>query len=100
MLNINDALALYLTLYEYLPDNPEEISNLDYIRGIIKNIKNEDPQAYVNSIKIMYNLKMKDIKEHSTEELLTMFIDGLEENKFFSLCGFLGSFGYGKSTSR
>jgi hypothetical protein len=96
MINIEDGLNLYLKLSPYLPDDAEDMSSLDYLHSIISRIKNGNPKDYIDALKIMHSIDINGLKKHSTEEILEMFVDGLKENKFFSLCNFLGSFGYGK----
>jgi len=98
MINIEKGLELYLKLSPYLPEDSEDMSSLDYLQSIFSKIKDGNPRDYVDTLKIMYDLTIKDLKKYSTEEILEMFIEGLKENKFFSLCTFLGSFGYGKQT--
>lgn len=97
MISIEKGLELYLTLAPYLPEDAEDMSSLDYLHSIIAKIKNGNPKDYVDVLNIMCDININELKKHSTEEILEMFVDGLEENKFFSLYNFLGSFGYGKS---
>ena len=96
MINIEDGLTLYLKLSPYLPEDAENVSSLDYLHSIISKIKNGNPKDYVDVLNIMYSIDIDGLKKHSTEEILEMFVDGLKENKFFSLSNFLGSFGYGR----
>ena len=96
MLNMEKGLELYLKLSPYLPEDTEDGSSLDYLHAIISNIRNGNSKDYVDSLKIMCDINIDELKKHSTEEILTMFVDGLKENKFFSLHNFLGSFGYGR----
>ena len=96
MLNIEKGLDLYLKLSPYLPKDVENLSSLEYLQSIVSNIKNGNPRDYVDALNILCNVDIEELKKHSTESILEMFIDGLKENKFFSLCIFLGSFGYGK----
>jgi len=99
MLNLEQAVELYKTLGPYLPQNYESLESLKYVSHIIKNIKKDKSSAYVNSILIMYDINIKDLKDKDTKEILNMFIRGLSENKFVSLCEFLRSFEYGKRKS-
>jgi len=96
MINIKNGLKLYLKLAPYLPEDAENMSSLDYLHSIITKIKNGNPKDYVDVLNIMCDINIDELKKHSTEEILEMFVDGLKENKFFSLANFLGSFGYGK----
>ncbi len=96
MISIEKGLDLYLKLAPHLPEDVEDMSSLNYLHSIISNIKDENPKDYVDALKIMHGVDIAELKKHSTEEILEMFVDGLKENKFFSLCNFLGSFGYGK----
>lgn len=96
MISIEKGLELYLKLAPYLPDNAGDMASLDYLHVIISNIKDKNPKDYVDALNIMYGVTITELKKHSTEKILGMFIDGLKDNKFFSLSSFLGSFGYGK----
>ena len=100
MINIEEGLELYLKLSPYLPENAEDMSSLDYLHSVISNIKNGNPKDYVDALNIMCDINIDGLKKHSTEEILAMFVDGLKENKFFSLSNFLGSFGYGRQSTR
>ena len=96
MISMEKGLELYLKLSPYLPENAEDMTSLDYLQSIISNIKNGNPKDYVDALNILYGIDISGLKKHSTEEILGMFVEGLKENKFFSLCSFLGSFGYGR----
>jgi hypothetical protein len=93
MLNLPEATELYFLLSPYLPDIDPE-NSLDYIHIIVKNInKGDNPLDYVKSIRIMTGKTITDLREYKVEEILTIFIDGLSENKIVSLANFMMSLG-------
>lgn len=93
MLNLPEAVELYFILSPYLPDiDPED--SLDYIHMIIKNIKDGDsPLDYAHAIRIMTGKTLEDLREYKAEEILTVFIEGLSDNKIVALADFMKSLG-------
>jgi hypothetical protein len=93
MLNLPEATELYFLLSPYLPDIDPE-NSLDYIQRIIKNIKDGDnPLDYAHAIRIMTGKTIQDLREYKAEEILTLFIEGLSENKIVALTNFMKSLG-------
>lgn len=99
MLNLDKAIKLYKILKPHVPKDTRNISSLEYIKKIIYSIEEENPKDYVDAIQIMYNISLDDLKTKDADEILDMFIEGLSQNKFLSLCDFIGSFGHGKRKS-
>lgn len=95
MLNLNKAVKLYNILNKHLPDNNKELDSLSYVQHIVESIKDKNPRDYVDAVMIMNNMSFDELKKKDSNEILDLFIEGLSENKFVSLCDFIGSFGYG-----
>ncbi|MBD3268437.1 hypothetical protein GF373_17355 [bacterium] len=91
MINLEKAVDLYNILEPYLP--PKESKSLDFINYVVNGMldSREGAEKYLRSVQIMHDLTMKELQKKSSEEVLTLFIDGLVENKFSSLHTFLGS---------
>ena len=98
MLNLEEALELYKILKPHLPNVKEELDSLSYIKLIVNSMKNENPRDYVDSLMIMYNLEFDDLRKMNSDKILTLFIDGLSENKVVSLCEFIGSFSHARTS--
>jgi len=93
MLNLQEATELYFVLSPYLPTiDPED--SLEYIHRIISNIKDGDrPLDYVDAITIMTGKTIEDLRDYKAEEILSLFIDELSENKIVALTNFMRSLG-------
>lgn len=93
MLNLQEATELYFVLSPYLPTiDPED--SLEYIHKIINNIKDGDrPLDYIDAITIMTGKTIDDLRDCKAEEILSLFIDELSENKIVALTNFMKSLG-------
>ena len=97
MLNIRDALELYTKLEKFTPNYKEYDDSLDFAGTIIHNIGESDtPETFGESLLLMYPEKnANEIVEMAGEKIVSLFIDGLVENKFLLLVEFCRSIGYG-----
>ena len=92
MLNIRDAIKLYLLLSNSVPE--EEMDIMDFIGTIIDNIKNsERPEAFGEAIMLMHNMDISELKDKQPYETIELFATGLADNKFVSLAAFCKSIG-------
>lgn len=92
MLNISDAIELYLLLSKFIPD--EFVDILDFIGKIIGNIKDSDrPEAFGEAIMLMHKLDIDDIKDKKPQETIELFVEGLNENKIMTLFSFCKQLG-------
>ena len=98
MLNIKDAIRLYVMLKDFVPDYDASEDNLEFASKIIANIKESDrPEIFGESILLMCpKIDVKLLTEMNPLKIIEMFIDGLDKNKFFSLKKFCEALGYGR----
>jgi hypothetical protein len=101
MLNIRDALELYTKLEKFTPNYEEHDDSLDFAGTIIHDIRNSDtPEVFAESILLMYpDLSVEALHEKSGTEVITLFMEGLAENKFLALIEFCRSLGYGRRSN-
>ena len=97
MLSIKKALDLYTTLAEFTPDHEEYKTSFEFTGKIIHNIKNsEKMEAFGESLLLMFpEVKLEDLQVLSGDALVTLFTEGLSENKYLTLVKFCRSIGYG-----
>lgn len=97
MLNIDDALRLYSMLKDFLPDPKEYSDSLKFAGKIIHNIKDSDtPEIFGESFLLMFpEVTLEDLPKMSGSEAVSLFIEGLSDNKILSLVEFCRSIGYG-----
>ena len=94
MLDIRDATKLYKTLAPHLSDEkPEEA--LDFIGQIVESIiENEQHSDFTDAIILMYGNTLEELSEMLPEQVLGLFVKGLEENKIVLLQDFMQKVGF------
>ena len=97
MLNIRDALELYVKLEKFTPDYRDISDSLEFTGTIISNIRQSDtPEAFGESLLLMYPDKSaKELSEMEGDDIVLLFVEGLTENKFLALIEFCKVLGYG-----
>ena len=98
MLNIKDALRLYVLLKDFIPDYVVEDDYLEFVGETINNIKESDrPEVFGESILLM-NPKMgvEKLSEMYSLDVIELFMKGITENNFFGLKKFCEALGYGR----
>ena len=97
MLNIKDATKLYQILAPHLPeDKPEEA--LDFIGQIVNSIiEKERYPDFVNVLILTHEKTVDELAEMSPQEVLALFVKGLEENKVILLQDFMQKVGFNAS---
>ena len=97
MLNIRDALRLYVLLKDFIPEYEIEEDYLEFVGEIVHNIRtSERPEAFGESLLLMYpKINVEDLAEKKPLDVVTMFMEGITKNKFFSLKKFCEALGYG-----
>ena len=96
MLNIKDAIRLYVMLKDLVPDHEIDEDYLEFAGEIIHNIEESDrPEVFGESILLM-NSKMdvEKLSEMKPLDVVELFMEGLVKNKFFSLKRFCEALGY------
>ena len=94
MLDIRDATKLYKILALHLPeDKPEEA--LDFIDQIVESIiENEQHSDFTDAIILMRGNTLGELSEMLPEQILGLFVKGLEENKIVLLQDFMQKVGF------
>ena len=89
MLNISQAIDLYLLLGNFVPTDKSNMDILDFISIIIGNIKDSDrPEAFGEAIMLMHDIGIDELKDKEPHETIELFARGLIENKALSLFSF------------
>lgn len=93
MLSIKDALKLYLLLKGHLPKE-KNLSDVKFMHHITKSmLESHQEKNYAHAIMLMSNKSLDDLAEMSPQETLSLFVDGLVENRVLELAGFCKSLG-------
>ncbi len=94
MLNIKDATKLYQIFAQHLPkEKPEEA--LDFIDEIVNSIiEKECYPDFVNVLILIHGKTVEELSEIPPQEVLTLFVSALEENKIILLQDFMQKAGF------
>ena len=94
ILNIKDATQLYQILAPHLPeDKPEDA--LDYIDAIVNSIiEQERYPDFVNVLILTQGKTVEELEKLLPQEVLALFVRGLEENKIVLLQDFMQKVGF------
>ena len=93
-LTLDKAILLYEVLGEHIPEFDEE-DVLQFIGKIVDNIIQSDRHKdYVDATMLMSGKEWNEIKEMESEEVLSLFTEGLAENKIIRLKSFFDKAGY------
>ena len=97
MLSTEKALDLYTKLAEFVPDHEEYSDSFKFTGKIIHNIKESGKyEAFGESLLLMFpETTLDDLAKLSGTALVTLFTQGLSDNKFLLLAKFCRSIGYG-----
>lgn len=95
-LSIRDALKLYRLIGKYLPEVSKTTTGMEFIGKIIENIKDSgNHRDYVECVALMMGTTVESlITELKMEEILTMFMEGLQDNKILFLQEFCKKVGF------
>jgi hypothetical protein len=82
---------LYRLVGEYLPDMPDEDSDiLEFIGKVVDNmIKAGQLTNYADAILLTSGKTIEDIKDLEPPEIIKLFVTGLSENNIFAFKEFL-----------
>ena len=95
MLNLTDALKLYETLRDHLPEDVTNLTVSQYAGKILDSIiSKERHKDYLTALSIMNKCEMSDLIQNDVDSLLVSFIDGLIENEILDLQDFCNKVGY------
>lgn len=97
MLNIKDAIELYLMLKDFIPDYEVGDDLLEFTGKIVSDIgKSDRPEAFGQSILLMYpKISVEKLSEMKSLDVVSIFVKGLSDNKVLSLMRFCEALGYG-----
>lgn len=95
-LSTNDALKLYQLIGKYIPDLSSTTTGLEFVGTIIENIKTSgNHRDYVEAVALMMGTTVESlVTELKMEEILTMFMEGLQDNKILFLQEFCKKVGF------
>ena len=95
-LPIDKALRLYRLIAPYLPDVNETDTGADFIGKIIESIKDSGKHRdYVEIVALMMGTTVESLIENlNSTEILSMFSEGLEDNKILFLQEFCKKVGF------
>ena len=90
ILNIRDALKLYALLKDAIPENIDgNTTHFDFASIIMK--KMDVPENYGLSVMLMHGLSVDDLSKMKIQEIIRLFIGGLEKNNIWDLVTFCRS---------
>ena len=94
VLNTRDAVQLYSLLALHLPeDKPEDA--LEFINQIVESIiENEQHSDFTDALILIYGKTLEELSEMLPEQILALFVKGLEENKIVLLQDFMQKVGF------
>ena len=95
-LTLDKALELYEILGAHIPDvKNENINALEFIGKIVRNIReSEKHQNYVDAVMLMSGKEWKELKIFESDEVLSLFIEGLSVNRIVDLKVFCKEIGF------
>lgn len=95
-LSINKALRLYKLIAPYLPEVDDDMSGIEFVGKIIDSIKDSGKHRdYIEIVALMADTTVETLVEQlNSDEILTMFIEGIEINKILFLQEFCRKIGW------
>lgn len=95
-LSIRDALKLCHLIGKHIPDISEANTGLEFVGKIIDNISaSGNHRDYIEAVALMMGTTVESlVTELNTEEILTMFMEGLQDNKILFLQEFCKKVGF------
>jgi hypothetical protein len=95
-LSIDKALRLYKLIAPYLPEVSETDTGADFIGKIIESIKDSGKHRdYVEIVALMIDTTVETlIHDLQSDEILSMFVEGLTDNKILFLQEFCKKVGF------
>jgi len=95
MLNLSDALKLYDLIGQYLPDIISD-DPLDYIDDILSNMElDNNNDDYTKIVQLLSGKSLDDLLVMSGDEIISLVLLGLIENKVTNLRAFCENMNYG-----
>ena len=95
-LTLDKALELYEILGNHIPEvDGDNVDALGFIGRIVDDINASDHhEAYTLSIELMSGKTLQDLQEMLPEEILSLFTEGLMQNRILKLVAFCNKAGF------
>ncbi len=95
-LTLDKAMELYELLGSHIPElEGNDIDALGFIGRIVDDINaSGHHEAYTLSIELMSGKTLQDLREMIPEEILSLFTEGLMQNRILDLKSFCGKAGF------
>ena len=90
---ISKALELHRIVSPYLPDMDGDDDAMDMVHQTVKNMRGENPQAYLDSVLLMSGKTLEELMVLDSNTILYLFIDGLVANQIIALNSFCNRLG-------
>lgn len=93
-LNFRKALQLYDLLGQYIPSTPCQ-DGVEFISIIIDNIVQANKHAdFMNALLLMTEVPQEELLALKPQEVISLFVDCISENKILNLVDFCKKVGY------
>lgn len=94
LLNLQDALRLASILNRYVDEKTNANAEaLDFVSAIVDKIS---PDEFLHCVILLSGESEEVVKRQISIDILTVFVEGLQENKVLSLVSFYRSLGLNK----
>jgi hypothetical protein len=94
ILNLHDAIELYNLIGEYIPVTPCQ-DGVEFVSIIVNNIVDANKQIdFMNALLLMTNATQEDLLSLQPQEIISLFVECLAENKILQLVDFCEKVGY------
>ena len=94
-LTLDKALELYEILGAHIPEANKDTDAWDFIGKIVKDINSSsDHAAYTLAIELMSGKTLQELSEMNSGGRLTLFTEGLIQNKILDLVSFCKNVGF------
>ena len=93
-LNLRKALQLYDLLGSYIPITPCQ-NGIEFVGIIVNNIVEANKHAdFMNALLLMTDVSQEDLLMLKPQEVISLFMECLAENKILQLVDFCNKVGY------
>ena len=93
-LNLRKALQLYNLLGKYIPSTPCQ-DGIEFVGIIVNNIVEANKHAdFMNALLLMSDASQEDLLALKPQEVISVFVECLAENKILQLVDFCNKVGY------
>lgn len=94
-LSIREATQLWKLIGKYLPEDDEYDDLLSFASIIIDEIIADDKhEVYIEALMLLSDKTLEELGEMETEEVVTTFLNGMNENDILALRDFYTKVGF------